>query len=120
MTELYKRLLEAFGTDNSAEIARQLNLKRQAIYRWRDGKNDPSISALLLISKKTGASLHWLLTGQGPRLITQSMNVSLESKEKKSVEDLCAKLSERDKEALSLFLRGLQLLIDERLEKAKE
>lgn len=100
MTKFFQRLVEAFGTDNSAEIARQLNLERQAVYRWRDGKNIPSIETLLLISEKTGTSLHWLITGQGPKfvpplfaigehlLLPPSPAVPLKNSEKEIIETL--------------------------------
>ncbi|HMV87638.1 MAG TPA: helix-turn-helix domain-containing protein [Blastocatellia bacterium] len=72
MTPLFQRLQEVFNTTNSAEIARQLGLERQTLYRWRDGRNIPSLENLYEITKCTNVSLHWLLTGEGEKYVAQS------------------------------------------------
>lgn len=72
MTSIFKRIQEAFGTTNSAEIARQLGFERQNVYRWRDGRGLPTTEALLKIHQCTEISLHWLLTGEGEKYVGKS------------------------------------------------
>lgn len=71
MTPLYKRIVEAFGTDNGAEIARLVEVNRQAVYRWRDRDTEPAQENLLKITKCTGVTLDWLLTGKGEKFPAQ-------------------------------------------------
>lgn len=73
MTPFFKRLQEIFGTDNTAEIARQLGLERQTLYRWRDGRNIPSFENLAQITKCTNVSLHWLLIGEGEKFVSKNV-----------------------------------------------
>jgi transcriptional regulator with XRE-family HTH domain len=68
-SEIWVRIQEAFGSQTAAEIARKLNIERQSVYKWRDGKNAPDLDRLYEISHVTGSSLHWLITGQGPKEI---------------------------------------------------
>jgi SOS regulatory protein LexA len=68
----WKRILEAFNTDNLAEIARKLNISSQSVYKWRDAKSRPDIDTLLEISTLTNSSLHWLLTGRGQKFTDDS------------------------------------------------
>jgi SOS-response transcriptional repressor LexA len=84
----WTRLLSAFGTDNAAEIGRQIGLERQSLYKWRDGINQPSLESLIAISQKTNRSLHWLLTGHGQEFMYRLPAVPLENDERKIVEDL--------------------------------
>lgn len=83
MTSLYKRIQEAFGTTNGAEIGRQLGFEKQNVYAWRDGRGMPTTETILKIYECTGISLHWLLTGEGEKFAKKSVtNVtkSLDSK----------------------------------------
>lgn len=73
VTPFYKRLLEIFETENTAEIARFLGLERQTLYRWRDGRNIPSFENLSQITKCTNVSLHWLLIGEGEKYVTRNV-----------------------------------------------
>lgn len=86
----WTRLLSTFGTENAAEIGRQIGLERQSLYKWRDGINQPSLDSLITISQKTRRSLHWLLTGHGQEYIFQfpSPAVPLENGEKEIIDTL--------------------------------
>lgn len=89
----WTRLLSAFGTENAAEIGRQIGLERQSLYKWRDGINQPSLDSLIAISQTTSRSLHWLLTGHGQEYINQFPAIGsppLENKERKIVEELAS------------------------------
>ncbi|HEX9005424.1 MAG TPA: helix-turn-helix domain-containing protein [Blastocatellia bacterium] len=73
MTSLYKRIQEAFGTTNGAEIGRQLGFEKQNVYAWRDGRGMPTTETILKIYECTGISLHWLLTGEGEKFVKKSV-----------------------------------------------
>lgn len=62
--KIYSRIVEAFNTDNAAEIGRQLGIARQSVYKWRDGENPPDLERVIEIARVTNRSLDWLLTGQ--------------------------------------------------------
>jgi SOS-response transcriptional repressor LexA len=89
-TGFWTRLLSAFGTENAAEIGRQIGLERQSLYKWRDGINQPSLDSLIAISEKTSRSLHWLLTGHGQEYINQlpSPAMPFDNNERKTIEGL--------------------------------
>lgn len=77
MTELFNRIVEAFGTSNGAEIGRKLKVSKNLVYRWRDGDGIPTSETFLKIFECTGVSLHWLMVGDGAKNIsaeTVSMN----------------------------------------------
>lgn len=57
---------EAFGGATNAEIARQLGRTEPAVKNYIDGRI-PAADDLVAISYLTGCSVHWLLTGDGPR-----------------------------------------------------
>lgn len=73
VTELFNRIVEAFGTDNGAEIGRKLKLSKNLVYRWRDGLGLPTSETLLDIFECTGVSLHWLMLGEGEKYLGQSV-----------------------------------------------
>src|ERR1700742_383565 len=64
--EFVERLVLAFNGFCIPKIAEKLGIEKQAIYRWRDEKNQPDLERILYISQVTRTSLHWLLTGDGP------------------------------------------------------
>lgn len=62
------RLREAFGGATNTEIARKLNQSNSAITNYMAGRMPPP-DTLIEISKFTNCSIHWLLTGDGPKKI---------------------------------------------------
>ena len=58
------RLKEAFNHASNTEIARSLGLSNSAITTYMDGRIPPA-ETLIEISRLTGCSIHWLLTGEG-------------------------------------------------------
>jgi transcriptional regulator with XRE-family HTH domain len=73
--KLFSRIMEASESRTAANLAEKLNITRQAVYGWRDGKNLPELDKIIEISNVTRTSLHWLLTGEGSKEIgaTQEM-----------------------------------------------
>jgi transcriptional regulator with XRE-family HTH domain len=64
---LWDRINEAFDGANPSKIAQKLELGRHAVYKWRDGKSQPTLENLIRIRLETNSSLDWLLTGEGRR-----------------------------------------------------
>ena len=63
-----ERLVEVCESSQPAEIARLLNVSYQAAKNYLEGRL-PDTSVLLTISKRTPFSIHWLLTGQGEKIV---------------------------------------------------
>ncbi len=63
-----QRLIELCGTSEPSEVQRLLNISYQAAKNYLQGRfPDPKV--LINISEKTSCSIHWLLTGRGPRKV---------------------------------------------------
>lgn len=62
----WDRLQEVFSGANAPEIARLTGRTKQTVYRWRDGQL-PDLDILADIAESRGVSLHWLVTGKGPK-----------------------------------------------------
>jgi len=62
------RLVEVCGTSEPAKIQRLLNISYQAAKNYLQGRvPDPLV--LRTIAERTPYSIHWLLTGQGEKLV---------------------------------------------------
>ncbi len=62
-----RRLMEVFGYQEISHIVFRLKTTRHEIDNVINGQSLPSTELLLGISKVTGASIDWLLTGIGPK-----------------------------------------------------
>src|SRR5215468_4395437 len=62
------RLVEACGTNEAAHLQRLLNISYQAAKNYLTGRY-PNTEILLIISERTGCSIHWLLTGEGKKFV---------------------------------------------------
>ncbi len=60
---LYRRLKEAFNDATDQELARRLNVSKQAVSQWKSGASQPSERVLIHAASITGTQLGWLLTG---------------------------------------------------------
>ncbi|HEX3557913.1 MAG TPA: AAA family ATPase [Pyrinomonadaceae bacterium] len=60
------RLREAFRDASQSEIARQLGVSNSAVTNYVEGRIPPA-EMLTKIADLTGYSIHWLITGEGPR-----------------------------------------------------
>ena len=57
------QVIQAYG--GVTEIAAELRVSTTKVYNWKD-RNFPSINSILEIAVITGASMDWLLLGEGP------------------------------------------------------
>ena len=81
------RLERAFVGYKKKEIADKIGVSRSAVTNYvQDRVPEPEI--LLNITKSTGCSLHWLLTGEGPQKISQLIALSEESEHKIDLEEV--------------------------------
>jgi Bacteriophage CI repressor helix-turn-helix domain len=84
-----ERVIEAYGGKSIQEIAESLEENYQTVYGWLVGKRDAPTEILIRIGKQTGASLHWLLTGDGERRSGETFS------SKPSIEDLMEEIARR-------------------------
>lgn len=68
------RLIEVCGTSEPAKIQRLLDISYQAAKNYLQGRM-PDSSVLITIANRTPYSIHWLLTGQGEKLVAQSQEI---------------------------------------------
>jgi len=101
----WDRLQEAFHQANAPTIARKLDVEKQTVYKWRDGTL-PSLDRLLAISRSTGYSLHWLVTGEGARLVNSGPAEIPEKSDRR--------LSERDRELVNSLIEALKRGVESR------
>ena len=62
------RFIEVCGSSRPADIQRLLNISYQSAKNYLNGRV-PEPSILIKISDRTGYSIHWLLTGEGEKLV---------------------------------------------------
>lgn len=75
-----ERLKAAFGTEKPADIARKLSITYQGAKNYLSGRI-PSPETLVEISRSTGCSIDWLLTGRGAKVVTFGMETGEGSKQ---------------------------------------
>ena len=119
---VWERIQEAFGRQKPPEIARRLGLEKQAVYKWRDG-TVPGLDTLIKICESTGVSLHWLLFGQGSKVISASVlpegeaSIYFGEMEHQIISDLAKEsgraFDEEVRELVLAQLKSLGLVIDQ-------
>jgi predicted transcriptional regulator len=62
------KLIEAAGTSKGYEIAAIVGIKPAAVSSWKKEKKIP-YENLFAVSKYSGVSLHWIVTGEGEKYI---------------------------------------------------
>ena len=67
---VWERIIEALGISSVNLISIRLDVARQSVYDWQKGKM-PAIESLVRISEVSRASIHWLVTGEGPRRVNE-------------------------------------------------
>jgi hypothetical protein len=67
-SEFIKRFIEVCGSSQPVEISRFLNISYQAAINYLNGRI-PDAKVLLIISERTPYSIHWLLTGEGKKIV---------------------------------------------------
>ncbi len=68
------RLLEAFGGIPKGKIAEVMQVKPSALSNYLAGRI-PDADKLKVISDFTHCSIHWLITGEGEKLVKPSVNL---------------------------------------------
>jgi hypothetical protein len=63
------RLTEVCGTSEPAKIQRLLDISYQAAKNYLQGRM-PDSNVLITIANRTPYSIHWLLTGEGEKLVS--------------------------------------------------
>ena len=63
VTTSTERLNELFDADprNDTEIAEKLNVSKQTVCSWRNGRRSPKKSVLIQIAELYGVSIEWLM-----------------------------------------------------------
>ena len=59
----YLRIKQAFKGASDAEIARRLQITKQAVSQWKSGETKPDSLKMIRTSQITEVPLEWLLTG---------------------------------------------------------
>jgi transcriptional regulator with XRE-family HTH domain len=127
----YERVCEALGISpgrgSQAKIAYMLEITPTAVNYWKKGKM-PGLEPLIHvaeIAKRSGASLHWLLTGEGSKYISNLQALPIETFTKQLIERL-NKLPNFERRYYSLELidtiiqNSKQHLKEDRQEQAEE
>lgn len=68
-TDRIKFLIRNFGGDTDQGFADLLGLGKTTIFRWRTGAALPDGASCILITRKFGVSIDWLLTGEGSMMV---------------------------------------------------
>lgn len=62
--EITKRIFSLYDSSNQTELGEKIGVSQDTISRWVTGKAKPTWDHLSRISKQTGKSEEWLLTGK--------------------------------------------------------
>lgn len=68
--EIGGRILELFGYQKISTIVFRLRMNSREFTAVINGERTPSVEMLLGIRRITGASIDWILTGEGDKFIT--------------------------------------------------
>jgi len=71
ISPVWERITEALGISSVNLISIRLDVARQSVYDWQKGKM-PAIESMVRIADVSRASIHWLITGEGPRRVNES------------------------------------------------
>jgi hypothetical protein len=64
-----KRLYEAGGGGSFKEVAFSVKIEYDTVRRYLQNEREPDFKTLSHISEVTNCSIHWLLTGEGPKTV---------------------------------------------------
>ena len=105
------RIVEAFGTDVQTHIADRVGGSLASVRLYVDGSRFPSIEFLVQAHRATGVSIHWLITGEGPKF--PELKGIFSPEEENQISEL-AKKSKRTflQEVRRLALAGKNAIID--------
>lgn len=89
-----KRFIEVCGSSQPVEVSQLLNISYQAATNYLNGRL-PEARVLLVISRLTPYSIHWLLTGEGKKFVEdkQTRDTRLLTDEMKTlVREICVEV----------------------------
>src|SRR5208282_5318332 len=72
-----QRLKEATKNRDIAELAAKIAVTPVTLYRWLNGKFDPSLPKLAELAEALNVNLAWLVTGTGPIDARQALRHAL-------------------------------------------
>ncbi|MEZ5344284.1 MAG: hypothetical protein R2681_01900 [Pyrinomonadaceae bacterium] len=104
--EFIERFIEVCGTSKPAESAQLFNISYQAAKNYLDGRL-PETSVLINIGKNTSYSIHWLLTGYGPKFARNDVEAEPLSADLKTL-------------ILKECEKNVALILNQKIEMAKE
>lgn len=111
---IWIRIREALQLKTAPEIARKLGLSKQSVYEWQ--RSVPGLDSLIAIAESGNVSLHWLITGQGPKKVGDAGAINLTDVERKIIQKVADESGTKFDETLhkllreALFKRGSELL----------
>lgn len=71
--EFIQRFIEVCGTSEPADVQRLLNISYQGAKNYLLGRL-PDAAVLKTIAAKTSYSIHWLLTGNGEKIVSSPLS----------------------------------------------
>ena len=69
-------LLDTKFNGNSSKFSKAVGVKQPSLSKWIKGESDPTRTSLLSISKATGVSAGWLISGDGDNELESNMLTS--------------------------------------------
>lgn len=82
MLDIGRRLQEAFETDSLTIISEGLGTTPTTVKQYLIGNRFPAPEMLIQFNRSTGISIHWLMTGKGPKFINLRPEYSAEEEAK--------------------------------------
>ncbi|OGI02594.1 MAG: hypothetical protein A2104_10435 [Candidatus Melainabacteria bacterium GWF2_32_7] len=77
------KFIRQYTNSSQEEFAKTLGISQKTISYWEQGRNEPQIETLRVLSDKFGINLHWLITGKGEFLVEKEEILSLEGLKEK-------------------------------------
>jgi hypothetical protein len=124
---LVDRIQEILGAKNQNEVADMLEVKPSSVSGWKK-EGFVSVDTLLKVAKLSNASINWLLTGEGAKLISNAQPIQSVEPQKPSdalslkiqtlLED-CANLNAQDKDLVLHHIEILHHEVKQYLERNK-
>lgn len=108
-----ERLREAFRDASNTEIARRLKKSDAAVSNYMSGRVPPW-PTMIEISAETGCSIHWLITGEGPKLVDEGRAAATRPPDQAGVEENKF-FSQRERRAICRLAAESRVAPDEKV-----
>lgn len=79
--DIGRRILEVFGYQSMSALVFRLKSTKREIDQVVNGEVLPTVELLLGIKKATGASIDWILTGEGSRFVSPTIRPVIEKRQ---------------------------------------